>query len=59
MPTLILLNIHIYQGPETVIMNRRVHYVHELGLPYLYGIKAMPYMSMSLSQLTTCNGPYV
>ena len=38
MPTLILLNPQIYQAPESVIMNHRVHY---LGLSYFYRIKAM------------------
>ena len=49
MPTLILLNLQVYQAPEIVIMNH-----HDLGLSYFYRIKAM-----STDQLTTCNGPYI
>ena len=41
MPTLILLTPQIYQAPESVIMNDRLHYFHGLGLSYFYRIKAM------------------
>ena len=41
MLTLILLNAQIYQALESVIMNHRVHYIHDLGLSYFYRIKAM------------------
>ena len=41
MPTLILLNPQIYQAPESVIKNHRVHCLHDLGLCYFYRIKAM------------------
>ena len=41
MPTLILLNLQVYQTPESVIMNQKVHYFHDLSLSYLYCIKAM------------------
>ena len=41
MPTFILLNPQIYQALESVIMNHRVHYFHDLGLCYFYRIKAI------------------
>ena len=41
MPTFILLNPQIYQALESVIMNHRVHYFHDLGLSYFYRIKAI------------------
>ena len=41
MPILILLNPQTYQALESVIMNHRVHYFHDLGLSYFYHIKAM------------------
>ena len=41
MPIFLLLNLQIYQALEILIMNYRVHYFHNLGLSYLYRIKAM------------------
>ena len=41
MPTLTLLNPHVYQASESVIMNDRVQYFHDLGLSYFYRIKTM------------------
>ena len=41
MLTPMLLNTQIYQAPESVIMNLRVHYFHDLGLSYFYRIKAI------------------
>ena len=41
MRTLLSLNPQIYQALESVIMNHMVHYFHDLGLSYLYRIKAM------------------
>ena len=39
MPILILLNLQAYQAPESVMMNDRVHYFHDLGLLNFYRIK--------------------
>ena len=41
MLTLMLLNPQICQAEESVIMNHRVHYFHDLGLSYFYRIKAV------------------
>ena len=35
-----LLNPQIYKTLESVIMNHRVHYFHDLGLSCFYNIKA-------------------
>ena len=42
---LILLNPQVYQAPESVMMNHRVHYFHDVGLFYFYPIKAMPWIT--------------
>ena len=52
MPALILLNPHIYQAPESVIMNHRVRYFHDLGLSYFYRIKAVSWMTADHLQWT-------
>ena len=52
MPALILLNPQIYLAPESVIMNHRVHYFHDLGLSYFYRIKAMPLITADHLQWT-------
>ena len=44
MPTLILLNLQVYQTPESVIMNQKVHYFHDLSLSYFYRIKVMSWI---------------
>ena len=36
-----LLNSQIYQAVESIIMNHRVHYFHDLSPPCFYCIKAM------------------
>ena len=41
MPTFILLISQIYQAPESVVMNHRIHYFHGLVQSYFYHIKAM------------------
>ena len=41
MPTLILLNPQVYQAPESVMMNQRVHQFHDLDISYFYRIKAI------------------
>ena len=50
MATLILLNSQVYQAPENVMMNQRVHYFLDLGLSYFYLIK-LP----SLSSTRECD----
>ena len=50
MSTLVLLNPQFYQALEKVIMNHRVHYFHDLGLPYFYRIKAMPWITADYLQ---------
>ena len=45
MPTLILLNPQVYQAPESVIMNQKVHYFYDLNLSYFYRIKAMSWIT--------------
>ena len=52
MLTLILLNAQIYQALESVIMNHRVHYIHDLGLSYFYRIKAMSLITADQLQWT-------
>ena len=52
MPTLILLNPEIYQTLESVIMNHRVHYFHDLGLSYFYRNKAMSLITAGHFHLT-------
>ena len=44
MPTLILLNLQVYQTPESVIMNQKVHYFHDLSLFYFCRIIAMSWI---------------
>ena len=44
MPTLIIINPQVYQASESVIMNHRVHYFHDLGLSNFYRIKAMSWI---------------
>ena len=36
-----LYNLQVYQTPDSVMMNQRVHYFHDLGPSYFYRIKAM------------------
>ena len=50
MPILILLNPETYQALESVIMNHRVHYFHDLGLSYFYRIKAMSWITADYLQ---------
>ena len=52
MPTLILLNPQVYQAPESVIMNHRVHFFYNLGLSYFYRIKIMPWIMADYWQWT-------
>ena len=52
MPTLILLNTHVYQALESVIMNHRIHYFHDLQLSYFYRIKAMSWITIDHLQWT-------
>ena len=52
MPTLILLSPQIYQAPESVIMNHRVHYIHCLDLSYFYRMKAMSLITADPLQWT-------
>ena len=52
MPSLILLNPQIYQALESVIMNHKVHYFHDLGLSYFYRIKAMSLITADHLQWT-------
>ena len=50
MRTLTLLNSQVYQAPESVMMNQRVHYFHDLGLSYFYRIKAMSWITADYLQ---------
>ena len=51
MPTLILFNLPpVYQAPESVMMNQSVHYLHDLGLSYLYSIKALSWITVDYLQ---------
>ena len=52
MPTLILLNPQVYQAPESVIMNQKVHYFHDFSLSYFYRIKAMSWITADHLQWT-------
>ena len=52
MPTLILLNPQVYQAPESVIMNQRIHYFHDLGLSYFYRLKVMAWIAADNLQWT-------
>ena len=52
MPTHILLNPQIYQALESVIMNHRVHGLHDLGLSYFYCIKALSLITADHLQRT-------
>ena len=52
MLTPMLLNTQIYQAPESVIMNLRVHYFHDLGLSYFYRIKAISLITADHLQWT-------
>ena len=52
MPSLILLNPQIYQALESVIMNHKVHYFHDLGLSYFYRIKAVSLITADHLQWT-------
>ena len=52
MLTLILLNPQVYQAPESVMVNQRVNYFHDLGLSYFYSIKAMSWITGDYLQQT-------
>ena len=52
MPTLILLNPQIYQAPESVMRNQKVHYFHDFSLSYFYSIKAMSLVTADNLQWT-------
>ena len=45
MPADILLNSQVYQALESVIMNHRVNYFHDLGLSYFYSVKTMSWIT--------------
>ena len=50
MPTLILLISQVYQAPERVMMNHRIHYFHDLGLSHFYRIKAVSWITADYLQ---------
>ena len=52
MPTHKLLNFQVYQAPDSVMMNQRVHYFLDLGLSYFYHIKAMSWITAEYLQWT-------
>ena len=52
MPTLILLNPQVCQASESVIMNQKVHYFHDLKLSYFYRIKAISWITVDHLQWT-------
>ena len=52
MPTLTLLKPQVYQAPESVIMNQKVHYFNDLSLLYFYCIKAMSWITADHLQWT-------
>ena len=52
MPTLILLNPQVYQAPESVIKDQRVHYFQDLGLSYFYRIKTLSWITADYLQWT-------
>ena len=47
---LILLNFQIYQPPESVMTNQRVHHFHNLGVSYFCSIKALPWITADYLQ---------
>ena len=52
MPTFILLNPKIYQAPESVIMNHRIQYFHDLVLSCFCHIKTMSLITADHLQWT-------
>ena len=52
MPILISLNPQVYQAPESVIINHRVHYPLDSGLSYFYRIKAISWITADQLQWT-------
>ena len=52
MPTLILLKTQVYQAPQSIMMNQRLHYLHDLGLSYFCRIKPMPWITADYLQWT-------
>ena len=50
MPTLILLNPQVYQAPESVMMNQSVHKFYDLGISYVYRIKAISWITADYLQ---------
>ena len=52
MPTLILLIPQVYQAPESVMRNQKVHYFRDFSLSYFYSIKAMSWVTADNLQWT-------